>query len=119
MEKEDKFSPDPLNENVQRVEAELAALDDADAALDARVTLLEAKKIVAGTYVGNGSILTVELDFTPRAVLAQTPNSGFCGFATAEQRCVEIKIVENGFQVNSGSTNQVNSKGVVNFIAFA
>ena len=53
IETSDTFSPDPLNENTEKLEAEVsaeaAARQSSDAALEARVTVLEARRFVAGT----------------------------------------------------------------------
>lgn len=60
-ESTDTFSVSPLNENADKLEAQLARLDGADAAetaarqaLDQRVTALEVQKMYFGTYVGTG-----------------------------------------------------------------
>ena len=78
IEKDDTFSPDPLNDNMEKVEgalkaetgawqaadaAEAQARADADSALDRRIQTIEAHKIVFGS-AGNGST-TANLGFTP------------------------------------------------------
>ena len=56
IEKEDVFSPDALNENMEKLEVALEGKTDAadTGALDARVTALEVHKIAIGHYIGNG-----------------------------------------------------------------
>lgn len=79
IEISDAFSPDALNENTRKVEdvlaaqaaAEATARDAADGALDQRLTVLEGRRLVVGTYTGNGDKngMHVELGFTPAALL--------------------------------------------------
>ncbi len=79
IEISDAFSPDALNENTRKVEdvlaaqaaAEAAARETADGALDQRLTVLEGRRLVVGTYTGNGDKngMHVELGFTPAALL--------------------------------------------------
>ena len=79
IETSDAFSPDALNENTRKVEdvlaaqaaAEAAARETADGALDQRLTVLEGRRLVVGTYTGNGDKngMHVELGFTPAALL--------------------------------------------------
>lgn len=77
IEPSDKFSPDPLNENMEKVEEALAAKTDAGdhAALERRVVSLEGSHIAAGTYVGvtnsaDNSPQFIDLGFTPAMVVA-------------------------------------------------
>lgn len=104
MDRDDAFSPDPLNENMEKLEAaivsEIAAGDaaeaqiraDADSALDARVQSLEAGRIVVGYADGYGF---VDLGFTPRVLFARSgPNSIFI---THELTYSNLKLVEGGF----------------------
>ncbi len=117
IETSDAFSPDPLNENMEKVEAQFdAARAEAaagDEALDQRVTALEARPLVTGTYEGtNGSVATfqvVKLGFTPRLVAVYLAESAACfshylviGDGTLfNSQCEYLRIVEGGFQVNS------------------
>ena len=76
IETSDTFSPDPLNENTEKLEAEVSAEAAAraagDAALDQRVTVLEGHKIVSGIYIGDDANQRVfPLGFTPKIVLVQ------------------------------------------------
>lgn len=60
---DDPITPVPLNENADK-------LDEALAALSQRVTVLEAKKIVTGRYVGDGASERVfDLGITPKAMI--------------------------------------------------
>jgi len=75
IEKTDNFSPDPLNANAKKVDAALATvIADAQAVnaeLEGRVTVLEARKIVFGSYAGTGNQTTqaIALGFKPKIVI--------------------------------------------------
>lgn len=106
IETSDNFSPVPLNENMDKVEAKFAALDGADEALDSRVTVLEAHRIAIGTYKGNGSTSqTIQLGFTPLAVLVMGENSN-PEMATGVFPCrsTTMTIQEGGFTVTNNNT---------------
>ncbi len=117
IEKDDTFSPDPLNENTRKLEealraareagdAEAAAREQVCADLTRRVAALEGHKIAAGTYKSTGSSQTISVGFYPRAVithgdsggtyLATRDGSGFSGY---------LVLTGNGFTV-SGYANQ-------------
>lgn len=53
---DDPLAIAPLNENADTLERELTRVDTEKAALDARVTVLEADKVrlILGSYVGSG-----------------------------------------------------------------
>ena len=116
IETSDTFSPAPINENTQKLEdiitagtsAEAQARADAVTALDARVTALEAHKVAAGTFVGTGdsAIQTINLGFTPIAVIAQ-PMANY-PYLSVQARAVGVTSVDGGFQVTG---NYLNSKG--------
>ena len=130
IEKSDTFSPDPLNQNTQKVEnalsaatahtdagdrAEASARASADAALAQRVTALEAHHIYVGTYTGNGSTTdgqTINLGFTPAAVLLCNYNTQNFHMLTEENYVAGsspgtifyyTRIVEGGFWTKTGS----------------
>ena len=127
IDKTDAFSPDPLNENTEKVEKaleavragaadeaaarakavsdeatarakadadEAAARSAADKALDQRVTVLEAHKIVTGFTSSSNGI--ERLGFTPTLIIAMNGNnlavvtSGFTSYDG-------IYIVDGGF----------------------
>ena len=122
IETSDTFSPAPLNENTQKLESQLravgAALDtkaaaDDHADLDARVTALEAHKVVAGTYTGNGTTATIHLGFTPIFVIAE-PFNNFPRMAIRGHEGGGLSIVEDGFQV---SGTYLNYPGTYKFFA--
>ena len=76
IEMSDTFSPEPLNENMEALEAaldaEAAARKSGDSAMSSRVTTLEARKIATGTYTGNGTAdQTIYIGFTPKVVMIQ------------------------------------------------
>lgn len=76
IEKEDVFSPDALNDNMEKVEEAItdaiAHADAADAALDQRVQMLELHKFVVGF---SSTVGFVDLGRTPLAVIASNPNA--------------------------------------------
>ena len=78
IESSDTFSPAPLNENMEKVEAQLdAARAEAaagDAALNQRLQVFEAKHFVIERYVGDGKVPRIfELGFAPKlAIIART-----------------------------------------------
>ena len=130
ISKDDKFSPDTLNHNAAQVEAALNTMSTmmaaGDAALrtelervDERVALLEAKKIVAGLYTGDGaSARIIDLGFTPIALFIQYRGSGFVAFAVPGGGN-GVSIVENGFQVVNNGSDEKNYKGFLyQFMAF-
>lgn len=109
IEKDDTFSPDPLNDNMEKVEralereaaarqaadaAEAQARADADAALDRRIQTIEAHKIVFGS-AGNGST-TANLGFTP-LLLYVTGMNGAIWIHKDYHPYSGLYIVEGGF----------------------
>ena len=109
IEKDDTFSPDPLNDNMEKVEralereaaarqaadaTEAQARADADAALDRRIQTIEAHKIVFGS-AGNGST-TANLGFTP-LLLYVTGMNGAIWIHKDYHPYSGLYIVEGGF----------------------
>lgn len=118
IETSDTFSPAPLNENMEKVEAqfsaEAAARQSGDAALSQRVTVLEGRKIVAGTYTGDGinEGQFINLGFTPIAVFVQCTVGAWLGVAAIPKRPVAIK--SGGFTASAGGGGlEMNGNGVV------
>ena len=102
IETSDTFSPDPLNENTEKLEAEVsaeaAARQSGDAALEARVTVLEARRFVAGTYKGDDANQRVfPLGFTPKIVLVQY--GGNVPVMGVPERPTMVTLQENAFAV--------------------
>lgn len=100
IEKNDPFSPDPLNENAQKLEAALETARAGTAALEQRVSVLELHKYVAGYHGGSGF---VDLGFTPVAVFAIGDKGN--GFAIAGYGLNGLGIAEGGFEHASYFTN--------------
>lgn len=98
----DVFTPAPLNENADKLEGALTALDG-------RVTTLEAHRAVVGGFEGNGTTQTIELGFTPIFVLVYNFNVGLNHAMATQDRAASgmeggyhyecLKIVEGGFTV--------------------
>jgi hypothetical protein len=121
IEKDDTFSPDPLNDNMEKVEgalkaetgarqaadaaeaqaradadaAEARARADADAALDRRIQTIEAHKIVFGS-AGNGST-TANLGFTPLLLYVTNGSGGHLLIHKDYHPYSGLYIVEGGF----------------------
>ena len=119
IEAGDPFSPTPLNVNAQ-------ATEDGLAALDGRVAVLEAKKLVIGSFTGNGSTQTIELGFTPFFVLVYNFNVGSNhAFATPDRAASGtdngyhrdcLRVVEGGFFIRLASS--MNTSGTsYNYLA--
>ena len=110
IETSDNFSPEPLNQNTQKLEqalsAETAQRTAADAALDSRVTALELHKIAYGTYTGNRINRTFQVGFTPQAVLIICERNSLCGLAYTGQPSTApaISIITGGFSVASSAS---------------
>lgn len=120
IEISDAFSPDALNENTRKVEdvlaaqaaAEAAARETADGALDQRLTVLEGRRLVVGTYTGNGNTAgqIIDLGFTPAAVLLGKDGNGLY-LLTPDNPGIYplvppfLQIVEGGFRVTYNQTS--------------
>lgn len=125
IELDDTFSPQPLNENAQKLED---ALSGAVGGLDQRLAAIEAHKLAIGSYTGSSpaggsTTQTIQLGFDPAMVYAQCckdftiqsalalPGSPFHGMQTDT-----LTIVPGGFAVQ-GSYNSMGA--VYNYFAFA
>ncbi len=109
IEKDDTFSPDPLNDNMEKVEealeretaarqaadaAEAQARAGADSALDTRLQAIEAHKIVFGS--ANNTSTTANLGFTP-LLLYVTGMNGAIWIHKNYHPYSGLYIVEGGF----------------------
>ena len=136
IETGDPLSPAPLNENAEKLETALAALDGTAAAetaartaettaLDARVTALELKKVVVGTYIGNASASdpttkqSIELGFKPAAVLVVMGSDATMAAWEAPGKL--LTLTETGFHVrnNTNYTGLNLSTNPYHYVAFA
>lgn len=101
IEKKDAFSPDPLNDNMEKLAAELSRLDAADAveaaaraadkaAMESRVKTLELHQVVIGQKSGYGG---VTLGFRPKVV-----------FVSGSNRFAMLTDTENGYISSNGFT---------------
>lgn len=105
IELSDKFSPDPLNENAQKLEAALFAETETrsgqTAGLEQRVAVLESRKIAVGSFTGTGKDLTISLPFTPLAVIAQRNSSFGAGISVKGFPYSGLHVVDNGFTISA------------------
>ena len=92
------------------------------------VAALERHKFACGTYTGNGTSQTIQLSFTPKAVVIPIANTNgaLTGVCLWDKPLNSIKIVTGGFTVsNVGSSlahsyEYANSSGVrYAYLAFA
>jgi len=129
IEKDDVFSPDALNGNAEKTEAALIAEAQSraagHAALAGRVTALEARRIMVGSYAGDGAAQqTIKLGFTPEAVLVVCQMvSGGGGYTQVYLIAKDgpqtfEKIVDGGFFVTSHNALN-NGNFICGFIAVA
>lgn len=95
IEKDDVFSPDALNENMEKVEGALETKADvADMqALDLRLQVFEARHFASGITTGR----TTHLGFTPKVLLIAMGSSGTF-FAVPGASSSYSNIIEGGFQ---------------------
>ena len=120
MEKKDAFSPDPLNENMEKVEGalggEAAARAAADAALDQRLKVFEARHVAIGTYTPAQTALDIDLGFAPHAVLIlsvseQIYNAMLVPGSIARH---DAALTARGFKISAGQSEStiLNRSGV-------
>ena len=136
IEKDDTFSPDPLNDNMEKVEgalegvtvhadagdaAEAQARADADADLDQRIQVFEAHHVAVGTYTPQKNTVTnVDIGFSPSLILIHAlGTTDTCGVLMAGYNHPNGKITSNGFQVDAaGAGGNINYYYNYVYIAF-
>lgn len=115
IETDDAFSPNPLNDNTQKLEAALQAAEaaqaaetqarrESDSALAQRIAHIESFKMVSGAYQGNNKERVFDLGFRPQLVLISSEaTSGVltrsAGEVIGNTHVVVGAIVSNGFKV--------------------
>lgn len=132
VEPSDKFLPEPLNENAQKLETALATETETrqaeTAALDTRVAALEVQKIFFGEVAAEGHDVTIDLGVTPKAVLFFDRCLGGASvlierdchlYVNRDPTYSLMNIVENGFFVRYVSNGAFFYSGRFNYIAFA
>ncbi len=118
IEKNDPFSPDPLNENARTLEESLARLDAADEAkaaaiaeLDQRLQVFEVRKVTSGTYTG-GRGCTVDVGFEPRCViiyaLGERAACGFLLYSYEEKQLAALTPTGFTLPTAMNDTNPIN-----------
>lgn len=107
IETSDTFSPNPLNENAQKIEAQLsaeaAARESAVSGLSSRITVLEGHKIATGIYPGTAgtndpTIQFIPLPFTPRIVFVHA--GSMSTLMIQELPASSCRIMDGGFQIS-------------------
>ena len=118
IEKDDTFSPDPLNDNMEKVER---ALEAEAAALDQRLQAIEAHHVAVGTYTPQEDKVTnVDIGFSPSMILIHAlGTTDTCGVLMAGHDHPNGKITSNGFQIGAaGSGGNINYFYMYAYIAF-
>lgn len=113
IDTDDTFSPQPINENMGKLETVLSALDGADEALGERVTALEAHKLAVGSYKGSttsrGVSQTITLGFKPQAVYVFCARLGHCMATQAHPyHTTGLVLTENGFKASNNDNCSMN-----------
>ncbi len=108
IETSDTFTPQPLNENTQAIDAKLADLDTRATGLASRVSALEQVRMVNGTYRGNWKDRVVSVGFTPRVVwIGGTMMTSDTRIIVDEHVCAYI--TNGGFFLGSYGGNSLNN----------
>lgn len=122
IEKDDTFSPDPLNDNMEKVEgalegvtahadagdaAEAQARADADAALDQRLQAIEAHHVAVGTYTPSNN-LDIDVGFSPLAVIIIGGGGNHCGMLMQGTDNSIVKVTSHGFLIKTSGTGSIN-----------
>ena len=108
IETSDTFTPQPLNENTQALDAKLADLDTQAGSLNSRVSVLEQVRMVNGTYRGNWKDRVVSVGFTPRVVwIGGTMMTSDTRIIVDEHVCAYI--TNGGFFLGSYGGNSLNN----------
>ena len=113
IETGDTFSPDPLNENMEKVESALAAV------YTTMGTGGQTCRIACGSFTGNGSTQTLTFDFYPLAVLLATKTTTGTSTALLVRGCSSstggaggsissVEWKENGLSYSSIMSNEYN-----------
>lgn len=123
IDESDTFLPAPVSENTTSVDesmkmAYVGMRGEHDqrtgetASLDQRVTALEAKKMVVGSYIGNAAqnysslIQTFDLGFTPFAVVVF---GLYPEMALPDNPGYSVELTETGFQVHNSYNTGIHS----------
>lgn len=124
IEPKDKFLPDALNENAQKLEAALSESDTrltaAAQGLDTRLKAIELHRIAIGTYKAAAN-LSIEVGFKPLFVFIQSGTflSGIL-FPEEYKNTWKGTITKTGFQIKESNTNNDinNPNHSYSFVAF-
>ena len=120
IEMSDTFSTDPLNENMETIDAALKAAGDATAAVSGRVGALEAKQIVIGTYSGasgsTGNAASITLGFKPRAVIIGGDVTLVVTNVLGDLNGNRVTLTDTGFRVTG---TYASPSKTYSYIAFA
>lgn len=122
IESSDTFLPEGLNQNTRKIEAAMtaheAAVGATTADLDARVTVLEGRKVALGNYLGTCFTALADdlakeqfiyLGFRPRVGVFWLPNTymTMLSYLMEPNDLIDLRVADDGFYVkasmNSGS----------------
>mgnify|MGYP001043898699 CR=1 FL=1 len=104
IEKDDTFSPDPLNDNMEKVER---ALEAEAAALDQRLQAIEAHHVAVGTYTPSNN-LDIDVGFSPLAVIIIGGGGNHCGMLMQGTDNSIVKVTSHGFLIKTSGTGSIN-----------
>ena len=116
IEMSDTFSTDPLNENMETIDAALRAAADATAAVSSRVGTLEAKQVVIGSLHGTGSVTNVTLGFRPRAVIIGGDVTALVTSSIGDIEGNGVTLTDSGFRATG---TYANANRFNRYVAFA
>lgn len=105
IEPSDVFSPEPLNQNMEKTEeqftAEAAARQSADGALERRIAVLEAHKVVVGSYTrtsAEGFPFIVDVGFSPTFITIHS-NTGSILLSALGSTLNTVTFTTTGFRI--------------------
>ena len=118
IEMSDTFSTEPLNENMETIDAALKAASDTASAISQRVLSLEARHIAIGTYRGQDSALSINVGFAPRAVFIGGHASNLVvGPVTSTTSGNLASLTSTGFTVKGGTSAYGTNNMQYNYVA--
>lgn len=98
IETSDTFSPNPLNDNMEKVEAAMDGLDQ-------RIAAIEIHQLKVGTYSAQDNLI-VNVGFRPKFVIIHaTNNTSFSGLLAPTEFSQPGFITDTGFQLRYSGDN--------------
>ena len=105
IESSDPFLPNALNENTQKIEE---VVQEKLGEMDARVTVLEGRRLAMGNYVGEGKHVEISLGFNAKVLVVfstGTATVGILGILLEGISTVGgLYLTEGGFRASNGGS---------------